>query len=54
MPYKRWFMGHYFGFDLPFFALKNQFVLSSFFDTFVDSKGLVEFVPSILTSFFAP
>jgi hypothetical protein len=24
---------------------------SSFFDNFVDSKGLIEFVPSILTSF---
>jgi hypothetical protein len=29
------------------FALKIEFVLSSFFATFVDSKGLVEFVPSI-------
>jgi hypothetical protein len=36
---------------LAFFALKNQFVLSLFFDSFVDSKELIEFVPSILTSF---
>jgi len=28
-----------------------EFVLSSFFKTFADSKGLVEFVPSKLTSF---
>jgi hypothetical protein len=28
-----------------------EFVLSSFFETFADSKGLVEFVPSKLTSF---
>src|SRR5208337_621885 len=33
------------------FALILEFVLSSFFDTFVDSTGLIEFVPSILTSF---
>jgi hypothetical protein len=28
-----------------------EFVLSSFFDTFVEATGLIEFVPSILTSF---
>jgi len=33
------------------FGPKYQFVLSSFFDTFADSKALVEFVPSNLTSF---
>jgi hypothetical protein len=33
------------------FALRFEFVLSSFFDTFVDSKRVVEFVPSNLTSF---
>ena len=36
---------------MAFFALKNQFVLSSLLSTYVDSKGLIEFVPSILVSF---
>jgi hypothetical protein len=39
------------GARLAFFALENQFVLSSFFVAFADSKGLIEFVPSILVSF---
>ena len=39
------------GFDLDSFALKNQFVLGPFFDTFVESKGLTGFGRSILTSF---
>ena len=41
----------FWGVRLAFFALKNQFVLCSFFGTFVDSKGLIEFVRSILVSF---
>jgi hypothetical protein len=40
-----------FGVCFEFFCPKNQFVLSLFFGIFVDSKGLSEFVPSILTSF---
>jgi hypothetical protein len=43
--------GLLFGVRLAFFALKKQFVLSSFFGTFVDSTGLIEFIPSILVSF---
>jgi hypothetical protein len=33
------------------FALVWEFVLSSFFETFIDSKELIEFVPTILTFF---
>jgi hypothetical protein len=61
MLHDRWGLGHFLGFDWPFLHskpvcfefvfVKNQFVLSLFFGTFVDSKGLIEFVPSILTSF---
>jgi hypothetical protein len=49
------FFGSLFGFFEGFLRIKCmffQFVLSSFFHTFVDSTGLIEFVPSILTSFF--
>jgi len=35
------------------FCMRYQFVLSSFFDDFIDSKGVVEFVPTILNIFFA-
>jgi hypothetical protein len=40
-------LGTFFGLFCTFFG----FVLSSFFGTFVDSKGLLEFVPLFLTSF---
>ena len=36
---------------LPIRSAFFQFVLSSFFEAFVDYKGLIEFVPSKLTSF---
>jgi hypothetical protein len=40
-----------FGVRFEFVCPKKQFVLSSFFDVFDDSKGLIEFVPAILTFF---
>jgi hypothetical protein len=51
LPHQERGFDPFLGFVWGSFALKNQFVLSSFFGTFVDSKGLAEFVPSILTSF---
>jgi hypothetical protein len=33
------------------FGVRLEFVLSSFFATSIDSKGVIEFVPTILTSF---
>jgi hypothetical protein len=36
------------------FAPVWEFVLSSFFAPFVDSKELIEFVPAILTFFWTP
>jgi len=41
MSHNSWVFDHFLGFDLGSFALKNQFVLSSFFCTFADSKGLI-------------
>jgi hypothetical protein len=38
----------YFASELHVFPLILEFVLSSFFDTFTDSKELIEFVPTIL------